>query len=204
MKDKLPRHSDILDILTKHASPTAVELVRDALEDSARIDKIKKLFQEGNDAAAVMAIRDLSPEDIYKLLPLSSGVKIMPGESAKIAASPQIPWRPTRLLVGRQGAKFMIDDIKIGTQSQTVQSGSIPAELFAGNFDELEAALTGQIDPEDGMLTIRAKRSVLPLVGLPIGCPSVPLGCKVILVVTNVSKEPAEFTGAFLGLASYH
>jgi hypothetical protein len=73
------------------------------------------------------------PGPIYAdrvILPLSSGVNILPNTSAQITARPQLcAFRPERCIL--QGPdNWVINDVKVGNQSQFAQSGDIPGEVF--------------------------------------------------------------------------
>ena len=86
------------------------------------------------------------------ILPLSTGVPILPTQSAQITGRPQArAFRGDRLMVSNAGtaggaADWIINDIKIGNRSQFVQSGDVPGDLFAVNaidtFVRFETAQT--------------------------------------------------------------
>jgi hypothetical protein len=73
------------------------------------------------------------------VLPLSSGVPVLPSQSVQIAARPQRDeFKCERVIVsdaGTQGgaADWIVNDIRIGNRSQFVQSGDIPGDMFAVN-----------------------------------------------------------------------
>jgi len=95
-------------------------------------------------APATFAARDI--------LPLSTGVPILPTQSAQITGRPQArAFRGDRFMVSNAGtaggaADWIINDIKIGNRSQFVQSGDVPGDLFAVNaidtFVRFETAQT--------------------------------------------------------------
>jgi hypothetical protein len=86
------------------------------------------------------------------ILPLSTGVPILPTQSAQITGRPQArAFRGDRFMVSNAGtaggaADWIINDIKIGNRSQFVQSGDVPGDLFAVNaidtFVRFETAQT--------------------------------------------------------------
>ena len=86
------------------------------------------------------------------ILPLSTGVPILPTQSAQITGRPQVrAFAGRRLMVSNAGtaggaADWIINDIKIGNRSQFVQSGDVPGDLFAVNaidtFVRFETAQT--------------------------------------------------------------
>ena len=80
------------------------------------------------------------------ILPMSTGVPILPTQSAQITARPQLSgFRPERLYISdgctRGGAAdWVVNDIKIANQSQFIQSGDIPGDMFAA--DAIDAAVS--------------------------------------------------------------
>jgi len=87
-----------------------------------------------------------------EVLPMSTGVAILPSQSAQITARPQrVAFRPERVFVSNAGtsggaADWIVNDIKIGNRSQFSQSGDIPGDMFATNaidgFVSFETAQT--------------------------------------------------------------
>ena len=86
------------------------------------------------------------------ILPLSTGVPILPTQSAQITGRPQVvAFAGRRLVISNAGtaggsADWIVNDIKIGNRSQFVQSGDVPGDLFAVNaidtFVRFETAQT--------------------------------------------------------------
>jgi len=74
-----------------------------------------------------------------EVLPMSTGVPILPTQSAQITGRPQAPaWRCERFVISNAGtaggaADWIVNDIKIGNRSQFVQSGDVPGDMFATN-----------------------------------------------------------------------
>jgi len=66
------------------------------------------------------------------LLPMSSGVAILPNTTAQVTSRSQtVAFRPERLVIGGTPGNWLIGDIKVGNRSQFAQGGDIPGELFA-------------------------------------------------------------------------
>ncbi len=72
-----------------------------------------------------------------EILPLSTGVLIETNQSAQITARPQLgAFTPHRMFISSAGTKngaadWIVNDIKIGNESQLIQSGDIPGDMFA-------------------------------------------------------------------------
>jgi len=65
------------------------------------------------------------------ILPMSSGVNILPNTSAQITSRPQnYAFRPERVIISN-ASDWVINDIKVGNMSQFSQSGDVPGEMFA-------------------------------------------------------------------------
>ena len=66
------------------------------------------------------------------VLPMSSGVNILPNTSAQITSRPQnVAFRPERLIIGGTPGDWIVNDVKVGNRSQFSQSGDVPGEMFA-------------------------------------------------------------------------
>ncbi len=66
------------------------------------------------------------------VLPMSSGVNILPNTSAQITSRPQtVAFRPERMIIGGNAGDWIINDVKVGNRSQFTQSGDVPGEMFA-------------------------------------------------------------------------
>lgn len=66
------------------------------------------------------------------VLPMSSGVNILPNTSAQITSRPQnVAFRPERLIIGGTPGDWIINDVKVGNRSQFSQAGDVPGEMFA-------------------------------------------------------------------------
>jgi len=86
-------------------------------------------------------LTELAPPDSVKrfILPMSTGVPILPTQSAQITGRPQgVCYVVERCLFSNAGtpggaADWICNDIKIGNQSQFIQSGDVPGDMFATN-----------------------------------------------------------------------
>jgi hypothetical protein len=105
-------------------------------------------------------------------LPLGIGVtSIATGNAATITVTPQIPFKLERFI--SQSINLQVTDIKVGTNSQFVGSGSVPIEIFGR--DSIGVDLKGD--------------TAIP-------------GVDIALMVANASGATLTITGAFLGLAA--
>jgi len=91
-----------------------------------------------------------------EVLPMSTGVRILPNQSAQITARPQrVAFRPERVFISAAGsaavggngaADWIVNDILIGNRSQFSQAGQVPGDMFATNaidgFVSFETAQT--------------------------------------------------------------
>jgi len=91
-----------------------------------------------------------------EVLPMSTGVSILPNQSAQITARPQrVAFRPERVFISAAGsarvggngaADWIVNDILIGNRSQFSQAGQVPGDMFATNaidgFVSFETAQT--------------------------------------------------------------
>ena len=80
------------------------------------------------------------PDSVKRfILPMSTGVPILPTQSAQITGRPQgVCYVIERCLFSNAGtpggaADWICNDIKIGNQSQFIQSGDVPGDMFATN-----------------------------------------------------------------------
>lgn len=150
-------------------------------------------------AAVMREINDAGPiERSRSFLPISTVVKIRPGESAEITASPQLSFRGDRLAIWSGCASsFFINSIRVGSQSQGVQAGDIPADAFATRLDLLP--ILDEKFQKDGFVEVRISKRAEECFGQPLALPLCPVGLKVFVVVTNVGDKPMAFSGVILG-----
>ena len=112
------------------------------------------------------------------ILPMSTGVPILPTQSAQITGRPQVlVFKIGRFVISNAGtaggaADWIVNDIKIGNRSQFVQSGDVPGDLFAVNaidtFVRFEAAQTA-MDVVVVVTYIGLNESGAPFFGAMVG-----------------------------------
>jgi hypothetical protein len=116
------------------------------------------------------------------ILPMSTGVPILPTQSAQITGRPQVlVFKIGRFVISNAGtsggaADWIVNDIKIGNRSQFVQSGDVPGDLFATNaidtFVRFEAAQTA-MDVVVVVTYIGLNESGAPFFGAMVGTAAV-------------------------------
>ena len=116
------------------------------------------------------------------ILPMSTGVPILPTQSAQITGRPQtLVFKIGRFVISNAGtaggaADWIVNDIKIGNRSQFVQSGDVPGDLFATNaidtFVRFEAAQTA-MDVVVVVTYIGLNESGCPFFGAMVGTAAV-------------------------------
>ena len=116
-------------------------------------------------------VRDDKQEDF--ILGLGS-TEVQAGGTAIICVEPQMGFKPERLVIpSHVGVNFLIDDIKVGPNSQFLSRAAVPASVFcelaSGNLDRLL-----RLD------TCRPGRFIS-------------------ISVTNTTVHPRNFTGVFFG-----
>ena len=116
------------------------------------------------------------------ILPMSTGVPILPTQSAQITGRPQtLVFKIGRFVISNGGtaggsADWIVNDIKIGNRSQFVQSGDVPGDLFATNaidtFVRFESAQTA-MDVVVVVTYIGLNESGCPFFGAMVGTAAV-------------------------------
>jgi hypothetical protein len=116
------------------------------------------------------------------ILPMSTGVPILPTQSAQITGRPQtLVFKIGRFVISNAGtaggaADWIVNDIKIGNRSQFVQSGDVPGDLFATNaidtFVRFDAAQTA-MDVVVVVTYIGLNESGAPFFGAMVGTAAV-------------------------------
>ena len=116
------------------------------------------------------------------ILPMSTGVPILPTQSAQITGRPQVlVFKIGRFVISNAGtaggaADWIVNDIKIGNRSQFVQSGDVPGDLFATNaidtFVRFESAQTA-MDVVVVVTYIGLNESGAPFFGAMVGTAAV-------------------------------
>jgi hypothetical protein len=124
-------------------------------------------------------VQDRGPDRAGReVLPMSTGVAILPTQSAQITARPQrVAFRPERVFISAAGtsggaADWVVNDIKIGNRSQFSQSGDVPGDMFATNaidgFVSFETAQTA-MDVVMVVTYIGLNESGVPFFGSIVG-----------------------------------
>jgi hypothetical protein len=73
----------------------------------------------------------------FRTYPLTFRALVPAGQTLDIQASPQKCFKGQKLSVsGSNANQFLIIDLKVGTNSQSVASGGIPAEIFIAGASE--------------------------------------------------------------------
>jgi hypothetical protein len=116
------------------------------------------------------------------ILPMSTGVPILPTQSAQITGRPQtLVYKIGRFVISNAGtaggaADWIVNDFKIGNRSQFVQSGDVPGDLFATNaidtFVRFESAQTA-MDVVVVVTYIGLNESGCPFFGACVGTAAV-------------------------------
>ena len=193
------RRSQTLTILEQKLDPSTLAIVRAALDDSDRLTVIRDAFLEGRDVQAVQMIRDLDPIGIRKALGVNAFREIEGSSTTQIVVRPQVPFRATHLVISpRCATHFNIEDIRIGSHSQFLNSTAIAADLFT-TCDVLH----GEVD-EHGFYTIQISKRAEAWLPLRIDMPVCEVGQDFIVVVTNIDVQSHDFRGALLGQAKIY
>lgn len=116
-------------------------------------------------------VRQVKPTTLQRLALGIGSTSVGATSSAVVTVTPQVPFKLERFI--SQSVTLAISDIKVGTASQFVGSGSIPVEVFAR--DAIGVGLKGDT--------------------------AVP-GVDIALYVSNATGGALTLTGAYLGLAA--
>lgn len=148
------------------------EIVGDADLVGDALDQVLSGADDGYVGAARRAqVRQTSPTKL-KRLPLGIGsTSVAANNAAVITVTPQLPFKLERFM--SQSTGLLITDIKVGTNSQLVGSGSIPIEIFARDTQGMELK----------------------------GDTAVP-GVDIALMVSNGTAGALTCAGAYIGLAA--
>ncbi len=84
-----------------------------------------------------------SPHPVDRIvLPMSSGVRVKPGESVQITSRPQnMAFRPERIVIGGEPNHWLVNEIKIGRRSQLADGGDLPGAAFAADAQDAHVRL---------------------------------------------------------------
>lgn len=104
-------------------------------------------------------------------LSIDSVATIAAGATSIITTRPQVIFRPERLVVGQAIApSFLINDLRVGKNSQFVNAGSVPAEGFSHQAQ-----------------------------GVRLKCDTAQVGSDIVVSVTNTSGGALRFTAMLIG-----
>lgn len=129
---------------------------------------------------------------------------VPPRTTILIANRPQIEWwRGERLFVHRPTAgSFLIHDVRVGVRATTASVGPIPADSFSTPFDRM--ADVDAIFDREGCIILEVNRRGDELLGAPWPLPKATTATDVVLMVENITDEPARFLAGFLGEGPAH
>lgn len=171
------------------------EFITRAKAAITRLELIRDFFLEGRDAEAVQLLREEDPAVDYRVIGFQSDSYVLPAQAVQIVARLQYEFRGRYFMVSRRSLDFQIEDIKVGNQSMFVRHGAIAADLFAGPDNE-DTYVTG--DPEDPRI-LRVSAQARTRIGLPIDMTWCEVAQDLSIVVTNIGRINALFSGAILG-----
>lgn len=154
-------------------------------------------------AAVMREINDAGPiERSRSFLPLTTPTVIQPAQTVEIIASPQLPFRGDRLAIWSGCApSFFIEQIRVGTNIQGVQAGTMPADAFSTRLDLLPI-LDAKFQ-KDGFVEVRISKSAEECFGQPLALPLCHIGTKVVIVVSHIGIKPELFSAVLLGDIEY-
>ena len=127
---------------------------RDARADEITVACADQVAHGRDGVATVDWLVDLAKVDevgttdlrgLREVLPFSSGVPVLPGQSVQLVARPQVDLLCKRFLVSfasspNGAADWIIEDIRINARSQFIQPGALPGDMFAS--DAIDAYMT--------------------------------------------------------------
>jgi hypothetical protein len=137
-----------------------------------RKQKAKQEAVVAKQLAASTLVRQSSPsKSREQALGFDSVTTVAAAASANVSSSPQVVFRPDRLVVsGAIAPSFLVTDIKIGRASQLISSDALPAEAFS-NLS----------------------------VGVGMKMDTAQISQNITLSVTNISAGALRFTAALIG-----
>src|SRR5262249_9341856 len=116
--ERRARLAQVLAIAERAVDGPTFEIIKSAIQADDRLAPIRDAFIEGGDYEAVHMLRELDPIGPRWLLPMSRiDVALQPTQIAQITARPQLPFKPTHLLISKRCENFLIHDIKVGMSS---------------------------------------------------------------------------------------
>lgn len=133
-------------------------------------------------------------------LPVTVDAYIDPGQTAQIAARPQVgKFRGTHLLIHPQeAARFVIEDLLVRNRSQLPTAGSIPALQYACNLSG-EIVMSPGERSSGASFSVNTERHHVDLSPFAWDMEPVSEGSPIMLLVTNRSEETSQFHAWILG-----
>lgn len=121
---------------------------------------------------STMVVKEDTPRRERKVSVAVGPVEVEAGDRVEISVRPLIPFRPTSLMLDPNHCHdFVVDDVRVGHNSQFLTTSSIAGIFFAGGLE-----------------------------GLPVGIDQSVPGVDIMVSVTNVSGEKQIFQGALVGV----
>ena len=123
------------------------------------------------------AFKIVYPPRTREVIPISSGMNILPGQTARITARPQRrAFMPERFFIASTGgstaADWVVENLLIDNRSQFAQDGGLPGDVFATatfdafvSFDTVQVAMDIMVD----ITYIGANPNGVPFFGSLIG-----------------------------------
>jgi hypothetical protein len=102
------------------------------------------------------------------VLGFDSQVDVLNNATATIVSQPQVIFRPERLVVSQPS--FLIQDFRVGKNSQFASAGAVPSEAFQANA-----------------------------FGVRLKCDTAQVSSQITIIVTNISGADSRFTAALFG-----
>jgi hypothetical protein len=200
----------VLSILRGKVDGETLAIVTSALDDSDRMKVIRDAFLEGRDHEAVALLRELDQNQIWTVLPICSGMQILPFQVAQITARPQLPFRGKRVVIARRSRDFIVNDIRCGRNSMTVQSGDLAGDMFEA--DVPEGLTMNPIDREEAgdwdgpAFEVKINGKLVDRLGMPLDLPLCMPGNDITLTVTydGLLESGERFFGCILGYKEHH
>jgi hypothetical protein len=193
-------HADAIALVEQHLGADRARELRMAIDDADRVAVIRDAFLAGRDREAITLVRELDrwgklQEGDFRFLPCSTEVPIEPRQSAQITARPQTyAFRGCALLVSDVSRDFLIADIRVGTHSQFLQAGDVPADVLTPIPPGLEVEFV-----EDRQPTVAIRADVLSRAIVPLDMEVCQAAQDIIVVITNVGNTARPWRAVFLG-----
>jgi hypothetical protein len=85
---------------------------------------------------------------VRAIFPMSSTERIQPGRTVTVSSRPdQQPFRPSRIVIGRNPDDWVVQDIRVGGLSQISPLGGIPGSAFSAHTVDALLLVTDAVGP---------------------------------------------------------